>query len=213
MEGRPQRMTIWPGLFGFTNVLAICAWIVLAFLPRKPLAHSVVLYLGVALLCLIYVVCFALFLTGSVDIGAVPGGARGVRPGPAVPGRGQRWPPHSTAALDRDPCNPANHSAITTALSEARPPMAVAGSPHTRKLLMEMYEAAVATAHPDTCVPPHLPRPPRPPSKQLAIGCSHRAAMGGPVVVGRHGRPGCCRPPWAARLLSAAMCGPVCCKG
>ena len=67
-------MTIWPGLFAFTNVLAICGWIVLAFLPRKPLAHSVVLYLGVALLCLIYVVCFALFLTGSVDIGAVPGG-------------------------------------------------------------------------------------------------------------------------------------------
>lgn len=67
-------MTIWPGLFAFTNVLAICAWIVLAFLPRKPLAHSVVLYLGVALLCLIYVVCFALFLTGSVDIGTVPGG-------------------------------------------------------------------------------------------------------------------------------------------
>ena len=68
-------MTIWPGLFGFTNLLAIGAWLVLAFLPRKPLAHSVVLYLGVALLCLIYVVCFALFLTGSVDIGAVPGSA------------------------------------------------------------------------------------------------------------------------------------------
>jgi hypothetical protein len=40
----------------------------------KPLAHSVVLYLGVALLCLIYTVCFALFLSGSVDIGALPGG-------------------------------------------------------------------------------------------------------------------------------------------
>jgi hypothetical protein len=67
-------MTIWPGLFAFTNLLAICAWVVLVFLPRKPLAHSVVLYLGVALLCLIYAVCFALFLTGSVDIGQVPGG-------------------------------------------------------------------------------------------------------------------------------------------
>ena len=31
-----------------------------------------VLYLGVALLCLIYAVCFALFLTGSVDAGALP---------------------------------------------------------------------------------------------------------------------------------------------
>lgn len=67
-------MTIWPGLFAFTNLLAIGAWIVLAFMPRKPLAHSVVLYLGTGLLCLIYVVCFALFLTGSVDSGAVPGG-------------------------------------------------------------------------------------------------------------------------------------------
>ena len=67
-------MTIWPGLFGFTNVLAILAWLVLLFAPRKPLAHSVVLYLGVALLCLIYTVCFALFLSGSVDIGALPGG-------------------------------------------------------------------------------------------------------------------------------------------
>ncbi len=67
-------MTIWPGLFAFTNVLAICAWIVLMFLPRKPLAHSVVLYLGVALLCLVYVVSFGLFLTGSVAIGAVAGG-------------------------------------------------------------------------------------------------------------------------------------------
>jgi hypothetical protein len=67
-------MTIWPGLFAFTNLLAICGWVVLAFLPRKPLAHSAILFLGVGLLCLIYVVSFALFLTGSVDIGAVPGG-------------------------------------------------------------------------------------------------------------------------------------------
>ena len=67
-------MTIWPGLFGFTNLLAILAWLVLLFAPRKPLAHSVVLYLGVALLCLIYTVCFALFPSGSVDIGALPGG-------------------------------------------------------------------------------------------------------------------------------------------
>lgn len=66
-------MTIWPGLFGFTNVLAIIAWLVLVLAPRKPLAHSVILFMGVGLLCLIYAVCFALFLTGSVDIGAVPG--------------------------------------------------------------------------------------------------------------------------------------------
>jgi hypothetical protein len=53
--------------------MALAGWVVLAFLPRKPLALSAVLYLGVALLCLIYAVCFALFLTGSVDPGALPG--------------------------------------------------------------------------------------------------------------------------------------------
>ncbi|HMT48211.1 MAG: hypothetical protein RL702_1339 [Pseudomonadota bacterium] len=64
---------MWPLLFSLTNAMALAGWVVLAFLPRKPLALSAVLYLGVALLCLIYAVCFALFLTGSVDPGALPG--------------------------------------------------------------------------------------------------------------------------------------------
>lgn len=64
---------MWPLLFSLTNAMALAGWVVLAFLPRKPLALSAVLYLGVALLCLIYAVCFALFLTGSVDAGALPG--------------------------------------------------------------------------------------------------------------------------------------------
>lgn len=64
---------MWPLLFSLTNALAVAGWIVLAFLPRKPLALSAVMYLGVALLCLTYTVCFALFLSGSVDAGAMPG--------------------------------------------------------------------------------------------------------------------------------------------
>jgi hypothetical protein len=64
---------MWPALFSLTNILAMAAWVVLVALPRKPLTHSVVLYLGVALLCLIYTVCFALFLTGQVDPGGVTG--------------------------------------------------------------------------------------------------------------------------------------------
>ncbi len=64
---------MWPLLFSLTNAMALAGWVVLVFLPRKPLALSAVLYLGVALLCLIYAVCFALFLTGSVDPGALPG--------------------------------------------------------------------------------------------------------------------------------------------
>lgn len=64
---------MWPVLFSLTNILALLGWVLLIFFPRKPLTHSAILYLGVALLCLIYAVCFALFLTGSVDPGALPG--------------------------------------------------------------------------------------------------------------------------------------------
>ncbi|MFM5953845.1 MAG: abscisic acid-deficient protein Aba4 family protein [Novosphingobium sp.] len=64
---------MWSVLFSFTNLLAVAAWIVLAFLPRTPLARTAVLYLGVALLCLTYAVCFALFATGAVDPGVQPG--------------------------------------------------------------------------------------------------------------------------------------------
>ena len=64
---------MWDALFGLTNFLAMAGWVVLAFLPRKPLAHSMILFLGVGLLCLIYTVCFALFLTGKVDPVALPG--------------------------------------------------------------------------------------------------------------------------------------------
>ena len=64
---------MWPVLFSLINILALLGWVLLIFFPRKPLTHSAVLYLGVALLCLIYAVCFALFLSGSVDPGAISG--------------------------------------------------------------------------------------------------------------------------------------------
>ena len=64
---------MWEGLFGFTNGLAVVGWLLLAFLPRKPLTHSAILYLGIGLLCLIYVVCFGLFQSGRVDVGRVAG--------------------------------------------------------------------------------------------------------------------------------------------
>ncbi|MEQ1641076.1 MAG: ABA4-like family protein [Novosphingobium sp.] len=60
---------MWPILFTLTNVLAMAAWVILIGLPRKPLAHSAVLYLGVGLLCLIYTSCFAAVLTGAVSDG------------------------------------------------------------------------------------------------------------------------------------------------
>lgn len=64
---------MWPALFSFTNALAMAAWAVLAFLPRKPLAHSVILFLGVGLLCLTYAVLFALVLGGLADPVSLPG--------------------------------------------------------------------------------------------------------------------------------------------
>ncbi|HEX4847051.1 MAG TPA: ABA4-like family protein [Novosphingobium sp.] len=63
---------MWAGLFGFVNLLAMAAWAVLAFLPRRPLAHSAVLYLGTGLLCLIYTVSMALLIGGAVAPGGQP---------------------------------------------------------------------------------------------------------------------------------------------
>lgn len=60
---------MWTALFTITNVLAMAAWVILIGLPRKPLAHSAVLYLGTGLLCLIYTACFAAVLTGAVSQG------------------------------------------------------------------------------------------------------------------------------------------------
>ena len=58
---------MWPFLFSATNLLAIIGWVLLAAAPRKPAVRSLIMYLGVALLCLTYTVLFALFLSGSVD--------------------------------------------------------------------------------------------------------------------------------------------------
>lgn len=58
---------MWSVLFTATNLLAIAGWLLLAAAPRKPAVHSLIMYLGVALLCLTYTVVFALFLSGAVD--------------------------------------------------------------------------------------------------------------------------------------------------
>ena len=64
---------MWHGMFTFTNLLALAAWVVLVFLPRTPFARSAVMYLGAGLLCLLYTLCFALFLSGTVDNAVIPG--------------------------------------------------------------------------------------------------------------------------------------------
>lgn len=64
---------MWSFLFTATNLIALTAWVALVALPRKPLTHSAILFLGVALLCLIYTTCFVLLLSGGIDVGTQPG--------------------------------------------------------------------------------------------------------------------------------------------
>jgi hypothetical protein len=63
----------WDSIFALTNGIAILGWLILWFAPRKPVLLSLVMYLGVALLCLIYVICFALLIFGVVGDGSGPG--------------------------------------------------------------------------------------------------------------------------------------------
>ncbi|MBM0169007.1 ABA4-like family protein [Altererythrobacter sp. C41] len=58
---------MWPTIFGATNLVALAAWAILLFLPRRPFAMASVLYLGIALLCLVYTVLLVLLVTGAVD--------------------------------------------------------------------------------------------------------------------------------------------------
>lgn len=47
---------MWDSIFGIANGWAMLAWAVLIFAPRGPLAGSFVMYAGVGVLCLAYVV-------------------------------------------------------------------------------------------------------------------------------------------------------------
>ena len=58
---------MWSAVFAATNLLAVAGWLLLAAAPRKPAVHSLIMYLGVAVLCLTYTVAFALFLSGAAD--------------------------------------------------------------------------------------------------------------------------------------------------
>jgi hypothetical protein len=64
---------MWAALFTFTNILAMIGWVLLAFTPRKPLVHSVILYLCVAVLCLTYLVLFVSVTGGWLDPHRVSG--------------------------------------------------------------------------------------------------------------------------------------------
>lgn len=64
----------WDTLFLLFNYWALAGWALLAFAPRGPKLLALILYAGVFLLCLVYTILIAGFLTGGID----PGGNGGV---------------------------------------------------------------------------------------------------------------------------------------
>ncbi len=63
------------------------------------------------------------------------------------------------ASLDPALVLPANE-VHTTRGRCSNPWRAQTAQTEQRKTLLALYDAAVAAAHPDVCLPPHLPRPP-----------------------------------------------------
>ena len=66
---------MWQTLFEVTNLIAVLAWALLLFAPRRPLALTLVLYAGIGLLCLIYTALFLALLAGWLDPVRNPGSA------------------------------------------------------------------------------------------------------------------------------------------
>lgn len=64
----------WDTIFLLANYWAIGGWLLLAFAPRSPRILSTIMYAGVLLLCLLYVVLIAGFLSGGIDPGGSGGG-------------------------------------------------------------------------------------------------------------------------------------------
>jgi hypothetical protein len=66
---------LWQTLFSFTNLVALIAWALLLFAPRRPLTYSAIIYAGVGLLCLTYAVLLLLLVGKVVDPGVTVGAA------------------------------------------------------------------------------------------------------------------------------------------
>ncbi|MBB5707271.1 ABA4-like family protein [Sphingopyxis panaciterrulae] len=57
----------WETLYSLTNGWALLGWAALAFLPRGPRILSLILYVGVALLCLTYAILLGGLVFGGWD--------------------------------------------------------------------------------------------------------------------------------------------------
>ncbi|ABC62570.1 ABA4-like family protein [Erythrobacter litoralis] len=58
---------MWDTIFSINTAIAMIGWAILLFAPRRELPMTVVLYLGVALLCLVYSVGLVGIVTGLFD--------------------------------------------------------------------------------------------------------------------------------------------------
>lgn len=67
---------MWDIVFSAANILAIVMWSALIFLPRWPALLAAVLYLGIGLLCLTYMLGLVGILSGLLD--PVGGGGSGL---------------------------------------------------------------------------------------------------------------------------------------
>ena len=58
----------WNTIYLLANYWAFVGWLMLAFAPRSPRILSFIMYAGVLLLCLLYLVLITGFLTGGHDL-------------------------------------------------------------------------------------------------------------------------------------------------
>ncbi len=57
----------WSIIFGLVNVVALLCWAALILLPRSSTLSTLIFYVGIGLLCLIYGVLLVLLLTGAIS--------------------------------------------------------------------------------------------------------------------------------------------------
>lgn len=57
----------WDGIFALANGWALVAWLALLLLPRGPRLYETILFAGVGLLCLAYLLLLGSITTGLVD--------------------------------------------------------------------------------------------------------------------------------------------------
>lgn len=63
----------WESIFWATNLVAVLAWLALLLLPRGPRVLSLIMYGGVAVLCLAYVLMIVGMHVGWLDAARPPG--------------------------------------------------------------------------------------------------------------------------------------------